>query len=166
MLCAEHAGAAVVGPVVTDAEHALAAVAPPTGLRERPEDTAGAWAGDPRLEPLPLAQRPGWTEEPLVPRPRSGEAFGIAGLVGSLLGLPFSFCCGIGAVVAVPVALISGGLGFTALVLARRSRNPQTAYWLGGFGLGISLLILAVSLCLVVWTWRAAGTSLFSVMTP
>jgi len=160
VVCADHAGAPVFTP---------AAVPPPVVGQVEPPPAPGApdWRAGARLEPLPMALRPGWTDEPLQPR-QSGtpEALGIAGLIASLLAAPFSLCCGVGAVVALPVALISGGLSLAALLTAKRGRNPSTARWCGGFGLGISAVTLAVAGCLLVWTVGALGSSIFSVTTP
>jgi hypothetical protein len=128
---------------------------------------APIWAGDPRLEPLPMAMRPGWTDEPLEPR-RSGnaETFGLVGLIAALVALPFGFCCGVGGVIGVPLALIAGGLCIAALVLAPRGRNPASARWMGGVGLGFAALTLVVSLCFLAVTFGGLGTSLFSIATP
>ena len=138
---------------------------PPANIDNLP--AAPAWAGDPRLEPLPIALRPGWTDEPLEPR-RSGnaETFGLLGLIGALVSLPFGFCCGVGGVVGVPLALIAGGLCIAALVLAPRGRNPASARWMGGVGLGFAALTLVVSLCFLAVTFAGLGTSLFSIGTP
>jgi hypothetical protein len=128
---------------------------------------APGWAIDPRLEPLPMAMRPGWTDEPLEPR-RSGnaETFGLVGLIGALVALPFGFCCGVGGVVGVPLALIAGGLCIAALVLAPRGRNPASARWMGGIGLGFAALTLVVSLCFMAVTFGGLGTTFFSTGTP
>ena len=160
VVCADHAGAPAFTP---------AAVPPPAAGQGEPPPAPDApdWRAGSRLEPLPMALRPGWTDEPLQPR-QSGtpEALGIAGLIASLLAAPFSLCCGVGVVVAVPIGLISGGLSLAALLTAKRGRNPSTARWCGGFGLGISVVTLAVAACLVVWTVGALGSSIFSVTTP
>lgn len=106
------------------------------------------WSEDPRLEPLPMSFRPGWTEEALQPRPSTlAETLGLIGLVTGLVSLPFSFCCGFGAVIGAPLALAAGGMSVAALVTAPKSRNPSSARWTGGFGLGVSLLTLAVTVC-------------------
>ncbi|HMA35444.1 MAG TPA: hypothetical protein VKY74_13315 [Chloroflexia bacterium] len=141
--------------------------APPAIGDDPPRAPAPLWAQDPRLEPLPMSLRPGWTEEPLQPRRSDlADTLGLIGLIGSLIGLPFSFCCGVGGVVGAGLALITGGLCVAALVLAPQARNPTSARWLGGLGLGLSVLTLSLSLCFLVVTMGALGTSLFSVTTP
>jgi hypothetical protein len=160
VVCADHAGAPVFA--------APAAAPPVVGPAEPPPaPDSPAWGAGSRLDPLPMALRPGWTDEPLQPR-QSGtpEALGIAGLIASLLAAPFSLCCGVGAVVALPIGLISGGLSLAALLTAKRGRNPSAARWCGGFGLGISVVTLAVTACLLIWTVGAFGSSIFSVTTP
>jgi hypothetical protein len=114
-----------------------------------------------------MAMRPGWTDEPLEPR-RSGnaETFGLIGLIVALVSLPFGICCGVGGVIGVPLALIAGGLCIAALVLAPRGRNPSSARWMGGVGLGFAALTLVVSLCFFAVTFAGLGTSLFSIATP
>jgi hypothetical protein len=138
---------------------------PPANIDNVP--ATPAWAIDPRLEPLPMAMRPGWTDEPLEPR-RSGnaETFGLIGLIVALVSLPFGICCGVGGVIGVPLALIAGGLCIAALVLAPRGRNPSSARWMGGVGLGFAALTLVVSLCFFAVTFAGLGTSLFSIATP
>jgi len=138
---------------------------PPANIDNLP--VAPTWAIDPRLEPLPMSMRPGWSDEPLEPRGRgNAETFGLIGLIGALVALPFGFCCGVGGVVGVPLALIAGGLCIAALVLAPRGRNPTSARWMGGVGLGFAALTLVVSLCFLAVTFGGLGTSLFSIGTP
>lgn len=100
-----------------------------------------------------MALRPGWTDEPLQARPNTtAETLGIIGLVLSLVSLPFNICCGIGGVIAAPLALAGGGCSIAALVLAPKARNPSTPRWTGGFGLGLAVLSLAVLACYLVFT--------------
>jgi hypothetical protein len=102
--------------------------------------------------------RPGWTDEPLEKTvSNTAETLGIAGLVISLVSLPFILCCGIGAVVAVPLALVGGGCSVAALVQAPKSRNPSTARWTGGFGLGLAILSIIAAM--------AYAVLMFSIMT-
>ena len=137
------------------------------GPAPAPDPGGPAWARDRRLEPLPMSLRPGWTEEPLQARPSAlAENLGIAGLILALVGLPFSICCGVGVVLGLPLAVVSGGLCIAALVLAQRARNPNSARWTGGIGLAISVLSLLGSLCYVA-AFAGMSTSVFSVMaTP
>ena len=130
-------------------------------------DYAPTWAADLRLEPLPMSMRPGWTDEPLEARPNTtAETLGIAGLVVSLISLPFNLCCGIGGVIAVPLALVGGGCGIAALVLAPKARNPSTARWTGGFGLVLALLSLAVLACYLAFTASMMSGLIFSGLLP
>ncbi|HUR08521.1 MAG TPA: hypothetical protein VM347_38695 [Nonomuraea sp.] len=125
------------------------------------------WAADPRLEPLPMSLRPGWTEEPLERR-RSGDIdiLGVVALIVAVLGLPFSACCGFGGIVSGPLGLVSLGLGLAALLQAPKANNPTAVRWLSGFAVGVSLLILALTLCFVAVMFGGMGGSLFSMWTP
>jgi hypothetical protein len=125
------------------------------------------WAADPRLEPLPMALRPGWTEEPLQRR-RSGtiDTLGLVALILAGVGLPFSACCGFGGIVSGPLGLVGLGLGIAALIQAPKANNPTTVRWLSGFAIAISLLILAFTACFLALTFGGMSRSLFSVVTP
>jgi hypothetical protein len=121
--------------------------------------------GDPRLDPLPMSLRPGWPDEPPQPRPNTlAETLGLVGLILAVVALPFSICCGFGggAVIGAPLALIGGGLGIAALVRAPRTRNPAQARWMGGVGIGLSALDLAISVCyLAAFATLTASTGPF-----
>ncbi len=121
-----------------------------------------------RLDPLPMALRPGWPDEPAVPRPGTGpETLGLIGLVVSVLSLPLTICCGIGAVAGAPLALIGGGLGLAAVIRAPRARNPQTARWMGGAGIAIGALGLGVTLCyLAAFVTMTTAVPAIIVATP
>ncbi len=167
--CVDHVGAAgaeVPGAPVVPADAAPATfgghspllpevgeAAEVTAHGAQPTAYGPTWAVDPRLEPLPMSMRPGWTDEPLQARPSTvAETLGIVGLVLSLISLPFNLCCGLGGVVAGPLALIAGGCAITALVLAAKAPNPSRARWTGGLGLALALLSLAVVACYLVFT--------------
>ncbi|MDQ2806613.1 MAG: hypothetical protein M3Z04_06805 [Chloroflexota bacterium] len=175
--CVDHVGAAgaeVAGAPVVPADAAPATVggdspllpgepptahgAPSTAHGPQPTAYTPTWAADPRLEPLPMSMRPGWTDEPLQARPSTvAETLGIVGLVLSLISLPFNLCCGLGSVVAGPLALIAGGCAIAALVLAAKAPNPSQARWTGGLGLALALLSLAVVACYLVFTASLMG---------
>jgi len=98
-----------------------------------------------------MSLRPGWPEEPAQPRPNTlGENLGLIGLITAIAALPSSICCGVGAYVGAPLAVIGGGLCIAALVTASRTRNPSQARLTGGIGLGVSVLSLGISACYVV----------------
>lgn len=152
-VCGEHAPA-VPGVPAVSAVPAVARPVPyqiqgaPAGAPPMLPDTPAGWEAQLRLEPLPMAQRPGWPDEPMQARPSTlPETLGIIGLIVSLLTLPFSACCGAGAVVGLPLALVGGGLAIAGLIMAPRSRNPATARWTGGVGAGVALLGLAINIC-------------------
>ncbi len=176
--CVDHVGGTkgdgpfappLVPPLGMDPAGDVLSATPPIGTivaAYEPQTTdhgTQAWAADPRLEPLPMAMRPGWTDEPLQQRPNTtAETLGIVGLVLSLISLPFNICCGIGGVVAAPLALAGGGCSIAALVLAPKARNPGTARWTGGFGLVLALLSLAVLVCYLAFTASMMSGLIFS----
>jgi hypothetical protein len=101
---------------------------------------------DARLEPLPMSQRPGWSEEALV-RPASGaETYGQIALALGLLSLVMAFCCGL---VGWIFSLGAIAMGIVALMNAKTARDPQQARTLGSIGLILGLLSLIGSLALV-----------------
>lgn len=157
--CAAHDSAAAAATAPAEAPEFVAPRPTPVGAA-----TGRHWTDDARLEPLPMSMRPGWPEEPLAPRVNGvAENLGIAGLVVGLLAFPFSFCCGVGGVFGLILALTGGGLGVAALIQAPRARNPESARWLGGIGVGISALALLLSLCSFAILFGGLGTTLFSI---
>ena len=173
VVCSRHTGQSTPGPAAgpepaPPADEDAETVAPTAGRPGAIVPAPLLIPTDARLEPLPMALRPGWTEEPPVPRPSTlGETLGLIGLVVALAAGPF-ICCGLGAWVGAPLALIGGGMCVAALILAPRTRNPTQARWTGGIGLGVSLLVLGISLCYVAATFALVAPlnrSIFSILT-
>jgi hypothetical protein len=98
-----------------------------------------------RLEPLPMAQRPGWSEETLVKPPSGAETYGQIALALGLGSLVTAFCCSL--IGWIP-SLGAIGMGALALVNAPAARDPQQARTFGSIGLILGLLSLLGSLAL------------------
>ncbi len=99
-----------------------------------------------QLEPLPMSQRPGWSQETLV-KPASGaETYGQIALALGVLSLVMAFCCGL---IGWIFSLGAIGMGILALVNARSARDPQQARTFGGIGLVLGLLSLFGSLAIL-----------------
>lgn len=98
-----------------------------------------------RLDPLPMSQRPGWSEETLVKPPSGAETYGQIALALGVLSLMTAFCCGFVGWIFSLGAILMGGL---ALINAKVARDPQQARTFGGIGLILGLLSLLGSLAL------------------
>jgi hypothetical protein len=98
-----------------------------------------------RLEPLPMAQRPGWSEETLVKPPSGAETYGQIALALGLVSLVTAFCCSL---IGWIFSLGAIGMGALALVNATAARDPQQARTFGSIGLILGLLSLLGSLAL------------------
>jgi hypothetical protein len=100
---------------------------------------------DARLEPLPMSQRPGWSEETLV-KPASGaETYGQIALALGLVSIVTAFCCSLIGWIFSLGAIV---LGILALANAKTARDPQQARTFGTIGLILGLLSLFGSLAL------------------
>ncbi len=98
------------------------------------------------LEPLPMTQRPGWSEEALVKAPSGAETYGQIALGLGVLSLVMAFCCGL---IGWIFSLGAIGMGILALVNAKSARDPQQARTFGGIGLILGLLSLFGSLAIL-----------------
>jgi hypothetical protein len=98
---------------------------------------------------MPMAQRPGWSQEALVRPPSGAENYGIAGLVLGVVSLPLIFCCGIIGLFTSVIALI---LGIMALAGARAARDPQQARTFGTISLGLGILALLGNIGMTAFT--------------
>jgi hypothetical protein len=99
-----------------------------------------------RLEPLPMSQRPGWSEETLVKPPSGAETYGQIALALGVVSLVTAFCCGL---IGWVVSLAAVAMGVLALANAKTARDPQQARTFGGIGLLLGVLSLVGSLALV-----------------
>jgi hypothetical protein len=153
--CAEHAANRVSeGPPPSPMTGSFPA--PPEGAAAPPPGVllpgpSLAPQGTARLEPLPMEQRPGWTQESLVRPPSGAEQYGIAGLIIGLISLPLMFCCGILAPLGALTSLASLALGGMAVAQAKTARDPQQARTFGIISLVIGGIALLGSLAMMAF---------------